>query len=228
MDDDLTRVADHTARLLRTCASLEDTAAPSLCEGWSRGHVVTHVARNAEAIGRLADWAVTGARQEMYPGGAQARDAAIQAGATRDPATLKEDLASTAEALAPKLEALGGRLAAERVEMRGGMLVRATGLPFLRLREVVFHHVDLDAGFTFADVEEDLLRRYVDDSVARLRKDPTAPALELRSTDDDVWTVGEPTMRVTGSLDGLLLWLARRAPEGVRSDGALPALPRGS
>jgi maleylpyruvate isomerase len=232
MDDDLsrdlTRVADHTQRLLRTCAGLENTAAPSLCEGWSRGHVVTHLARNAEAIGRLADWAVSGEPQLMYPGGTKARDADIEAGASRAPAELLEDLTSTAQALTPKLEALRGTLAVDEVELRGGLQVGAPLLPFLRLREVLFHHVDLDAGFTFADVDDDLLRRYVEDAVGRLRRDLSAPGIELHSSQGDRWVVGEPAVRVTGSLAGILLWLARRIPAGVSADGSLPELPRGA
>lgn len=232
MDEDLTRdlaqVAEHTQRLLRTCAALEDTATPSLCEGWTRGHVLTHLARNAEAIGRLADWAVSGEPQPMYPGGTQARDAAIEAGASRAPAALLEDLTSTARALSPKLDALRGTLAVDEVELRGGLRVGASALPFLRLREVLFHHVDLDAGFGFADVDDDLLRRYVEDAVERLRRDPSAPGLELRADQGDRWVVGEPAVRVTGSLAGILLWLARRIPAGVSTDGSLPELPRGA
>lgn len=229
MANDLSLVADHTARLVATARALQDVAAASLCEGWTRGHVLTHVARNAEAVGRLAHWAVTGEPQPMYPGGTQARDADIAAGAGRPPGEQVEDLVSTADALAPRLEALSGPLAADRVEMRGGLEVEASTLPFLRLRELVFHHVDLDAGFTFEDVQDDLLRRFVDDAVTRLRRHPQAPRLELRSSTGGAWTIGEGSgVTVTGTPAGLLLWLARRDPAGVRADGPLPELPQGA
>ena len=39
----------ETERLLATCAGLTDADRPSLCEGWSVAHVLTHVARNADA-----------------------------------------------------------------------------------------------------------------------------------------------------------------------------------
>lgn len=231
MTEDLSLVAEHTARLVATARGLEDVSAASLCEGWTRGHVLTHVARNAEAVGRLAQWAVTGEPQPMYPGGTQARDADIAAGAGRPPGEQVEDLATTAEALAPRLEALSGPLATDRVEMRGGLQVEARTLPFLRLRELVFHHVDLDAGFTFEDVEDDLVHRFVDDAVTRLRRHPKAPRLELRSSPGGSWSVaGESGHRatVTGTPAGLLLWLARRDPAGVRVDGPLPELPQGA
>lgn len=244
MAHDLSLVADHTARLVATARNLDDVQAASLCEGWSRGHVLTHVARNAEAVDRLAQWAVTGEPQRMYPGGTRARDADIAAGAGRPPRELAEDLVRTAEALASRLEALSGPLATDLVEMRGGLEVEARTLPFLRLRELVFHHVDLDAGFTFEDVEDDLLHRFVDDAVARLRRHPQRPLLELRSSTGGAWsvaresaaTVDSPTVggapgdgvTVSGTPAGLLLWLARRDPAGVRADGPLPELPQGA
>ena len=243
MANDLSHVADHTARLVATARTLDDVASASLCEGWTRGHVLTHVARNAEAIGRLVQWASTGEPQQMYPGGTRARDADIAAGATRPLPELVDDLVDTAESLAARLEELSGPLTTDRVQMRGGLEVEARSLPFLRLREVVFHHVDLDAGFTFEDVDEDLVRRFLQDAVTRLDRHPDAPRLELRSTAGDAWTVaaggglgegttgeeatlGAPT--VSGTLGGLLLWLARRDPTGVHADGELPELPRGA
>ena len=113
--------------------------------------------------------------------------------------------------------------------MRGGLEVEATQLPFLRLREVVLHHVDLAAGFTLADVEEELLRELVDDAVARLRRSDGAPGLELVADEGDRWTVGDGAVAGRGA--------ARRAAavagrggrtEGVRSEGAPPELPRGA
>jgi maleylpyruvate isomerase len=227
--DDLALLSAHTARLLDTARSLPDPAAPSLCEGWSRGHVATHVARNAEAIGRLAEWAVTGTRQEMYPGGTDARDRAVEAGAHRGADALAEDLAETAAALVPRLQSLSGPLATDEVELRGGYRLPSTRLPFTRLREVVYHHVDLDAGFGFTDVDGDLLYRFVDDAVSRLELGRHPPALRLASDEGDTWTVGDGTGTVAGSRAGLLLWLARRIPDGVRTQGSqLPSLPRGA
>lgn len=231
MDADLAILAAHTDRLLATAASLDDAGAPSLCDGWTRGHVLTHVARNAEAIDRLAQWAMDGTRREMYPGGARARDADIEAGAGRALAELVEDVRASAAALTPVLKELAsGRRAVDRVEMRGGLEVSPDVLPALRLREVVFHHVDLAAGFGFADVEPHLLRQFVADAVTRLRAADPDVAMTLRAEEGDSWqlgTDGTPRPEVTGPLAGLLLWLARRDPAQVRSDD-LPELPRGS
>ena len=232
MESQLAALAAHTDRLLATAGALDDPAADSLCDGWTRGHVLTHVARNAEAIDRLAQWAMDGERREMYPGGTRARDADIEAGAGRPLSELVEDVRSTAQALAPVLERLAtAPRAVEHVEMRGGLAVSPDVLPLLRLREVVFHHVDLAAGFTFADVEPDLAKRFVDDAVTRLGSAAPELALSLRSDEGDTWRLGAEdgaaTAEVTGPLAGLLLWLARRDASGVRSEH-LPELPRGS
>jgi maleylpyruvate isomerase len=231
MRADLDRLHEHTDRLLATAAEIDDAHAPSLCDGWTRGHVLTHVARNAEAIERLALWALDGTPREMYPGGTRARDEQIEAGASRPTEELVEDVRSTATALATVLAQWADQPhAADQVEMRGRTLVPSHSLAFLRLREVVFHHVDLAAGFGFDDVEDDLLDRLLDDAVARLG--PAAPDLRLELVSDPgrTWTVGSsPAQTVTGTPAGLLLWLARRDESAVRSDdGPVPQLPRGA
>jgi maleylpyruvate isomerase len=89
--------------------------------------------------------------------------------------------------------------------------------------------VDLDAGFGFTDVDGDLLYRFVDDAVSRLELGRHPPALRLASDEGDTWTVGDGTGNVAGSRAGLLLWLARRIPDGVHTQGSqLPSLPRGA
>jgi maleylpyruvate isomerase len=240
LDDDLAAVTRHTELLIDHATHLGDVRAPTLCEGWSRAHVLSHVARNAEAILRLTEWALDGQRREMYPGGTSARDVEIEAGATRGGPTsphdgrpagvFVDDLTDVAAALRPRLAELAGPLAVDEVEMRGGLKIPPQALPFLRLRELVYHHVDLDDGFTFADVEPELLRRFVDDAVSRLRMGSRPPDLDLRTDEGDHWLVGEPTTEVHGSRAGVLLWLARRINTGVSaSAGAtLPELPRGA
>jgi maleylpyruvate isomerase len=230
LEHDLALVETATTALLATASRFtdDDVAVPSLCEGWTRGHVMTHVARNAEAMVRLTRWATTGGRQEMYPGGTEKRDADIEAGAGRRAAEQLSDLRDTASALAGEFPHLRGGLAASEVEMRGGYLVPSASLPFLRLRELVLHHVDLDAGPTLADVEGPVLVRLLDDAVSRLRLSHRAPSMTLRADEGDAWTVGSGDVEVTGPRHGILLWLARRIPSGVTSEQGIPQLPRGA
>ncbi|HYN30595.1 MAG TPA: maleylpyruvate isomerase family mycothiol-dependent enzyme [Dermatophilaceae bacterium] len=243
--------AGATAALVETASRFRDAdlAGWSLCDGWSRGHVLAHVSRNADALLRLARWASTGVPEEMYPGGATARDAEIEAGAARPVREHVADLRATADELGRAFDRLaaafstGGPAAAE-VEGRGGYRISSGGLPFVRLREVVYHHVDLDAGFTFEDVHPDLLGRFLDDAVSRLALAGRPPALVLAADDGGRWTVGgagpaapsrtspprsgDPAGVVCGSRAGLLMWLARRREDGIRSQRPVPSLPRGA
>ena len=228
--DDITAVDAATDTLLATVSRLTDADLdhPSLCEGWTRGHVVAHLARNAEAIARLVDWAVTGEPREMYPGGQDARDAEIEAGAHRGAVEQMADLSSTAAALAQRLPRLARGTATAEVEGRGGFVIASADLPFMRLREVVYHHADLAAGYSFSDVDGDLLARFIEDAVRRLSLSRRAPGLTLRADEGGSWVVGDGAAVVTGSRAGLLSWLARRIPDGVASEGPLPELPRGA
>src|SRR3954466_15583104 len=84
-------------RLLATAAALGDDALPepSLCAGWSRGHVLAHVARNADALVRVCDVALTGAADTMYDD-VESRDADIERDAHRTAADHLLDLRASA------------------------------------------------------------------------------------------------------------------------------------
>ena len=74
----------------------EAFAAPSALPGWSRAHVLSHVARNADAMMNLLYWARTGEETPAYVS-REARDADIAAGARRPPAAIREDVVSTSD-----------------------------------------------------------------------------------------------------------------------------------
>ena len=161
-------VRSHTDLLLGTARALDDATAPSLCVGWSRGHVLTHLARNGDGMAALVRTAVDGTGETMYLSD-QARDADIDAGAPRPLPELVADLEHSAAVLAAALPRLGPDHHGIRLERTPGVhLMRAARIPFLRLREVVYHHVDLDAGFTFVDVEPWLVQLFFADEGTRL------------------------------------------------------------
>jgi maleylpyruvate isomerase len=222
-------LASETERLVSTAERLSDAdvAGDSLCPGWSRGHVLSHLARNADALGRVCSAILTGEPDTMYDS-TEARDADIEAGAARPAAELATDVRTSAAALAPDIARVGIQHVGTTVErVPGGQLVAAERVPFMRLREVVWHHVDLDAGYTFSDAPEELVHLFLDDAVSRLAAAAGAPALTLSTTEGDEWVVGEGTARVAGSRPGVLLWLARGIDGGLEHEGPLPALPFG-
>jgi maleylpyruvate isomerase len=216
----------QTARLEATTDRLDDVSSPSLCEGWSRGHVLTHLARNAEGIAALVRAAVDDSGETMYAS-AEARDADIDAGAGRPVEEQARDVRDTAAAVGAELRRLRPEHGETRLERVPGVrFIPARHLPFMRLREVVYHHVDLDAGFGFADVDAPLLVVFLDDEVKRLRRCDPAPDLTIRTTEGDEWTVGLGTTTVSGDRASVLGWLARGLTDGVSAD-PLPHLPEG-
>lgn len=219
-------VASHTDRLLATARELDDPAAPSLCEGWSRGHVLSHVARNADGLVRLVRSAVERTGETMYDS-REKRNADIDAGADRPADELAADVEASAAALAAELPRLGPEHADHPLERTPGD-IRGTGseIPLMRLRELTWHHVDLDAGFGFSDLEPELVALFVEEEVERVRAADDAPDVTIRSTEGDEWTIGLGTAQVSGDRAALLGWLARGLTDGVTGD-PLPRLPAG-
>src|SRR5580658_1417885 len=155
MDDENNVLADlqsATGRLLDGIASLSDAAArqPSLLPGWSRGHVLTHLARNAEGSTRLLTWARTGVPSYEYESAA-ARGADIEAGAGRAAEVLIEDVRRTAAALEEAAAGVPSQAWRRVVRYTGGQERPADVILPSRLAEVLIHHVDLDLGFAPGD-----------------------------------------------------------------------------
>jgi maleylpyruvate isomerase len=153
--DAQTALVDHLEAM--TGEPGADPKLPSLLPGWTRGHVLTHIARNADSFVRLLDAARRGEVVEQYEGGAEARNAAIEAGATRDWERLVADVRSSAWQLEETF-ASQDRWDLAMINPRGEA-VPHSDLPFRRLREVVVHHADVgDAGYTPADWPADYVR----------------------------------------------------------------------
>lgn len=62
------RESDVKAQALIGGLTEEQAREPSGLPGWSRGHVVTHMSRNADALGRFVAGVQGGESGEMYPG----------------------------------------------------------------------------------------------------------------------------------------------------------------
>ena len=166
MDDELVAtIAGCTAahrRLTDTLAALDDDVArqSSRLPGWTVGHVLTHLARNADSHVRILTAAIGGEAVEQYAGGYVEREQAIEAGATRGADELRADVRRTSAAL----EAVWQKMTP--AAWRGHGLARGSTwpcrwLPFHRWREVELHHVDLDLGYTPDDwPDEDLSREH--------------------------------------------------------------------
>ncbi len=218
-------------RYLQTVSGLTDAElrAPSVLPGWTRGHVVAHVARNAEALTRLLHWARTGEPTPMYVSDDE-RAAGIDAGAALSAAEL---LADSAEAAA-QWEAAARGLPEDRLEAPVSRLLDSPPFPVrrvgvLRRTEVEVHHADLDAGYTAHDWPADLL----DHLLRRRERELTERAgflvvLEDRDQDRPMGRPSTDPVVVSGRTPDVVWWLlGRGAGEGLRcSAGQLPELGR--
>ena len=194
-------------RLAETLAGLsdEDARRLSLLPGWTVGHVLTHVARNADSHLRLLEAAARGEVADQYVGGNAQRASDIEAGAGRPAAALVADVMDTAARLERSWDATPDEVWRTGHGRTASGLWPVSELPFRRWREVEIHHVDLDLGYGPADWPE----AYVAEELART-------------------LAGRPA----GDRRRLLAWLVGRAgaPEvglgGLTADGTVSRMPR--
>src|SRR4051812_20630542 len=88
--------ASH-ATLERLVARLTDEIArqPSLLPDWTVGHVLTHLARNADSVVRRVEGALRNEIVDQYVGGREGRGGEIETGAHRSAAELIADVHAT-------------------------------------------------------------------------------------------------------------------------------------
>ncbi|MCX0273351.1 maleylpyruvate isomerase family mycothiol-dependent enzyme [Nocardia zapadnayensis] len=157
--------AEHGTGLFLTQTALlddESMSAPSDLPGWTRKHLVAHVAANADALGNLVHWARTGEHTPMYSSPDQ-RNADIESGAALAAGELTTWLNEAVRTLSVAMEALRGDDWRNEVVTAQGRIVPATEIPWLRAREVGVHAVDLGTGTTFADLPDEFLSALVTD-----------------------------------------------------------------
>ena len=159
LERDRRLVAEAHARLLGRLQGLVeagelDPAGPSRLPGWSRGHVLTHLARNADGLRAMVEAAERGEVGEQYPGGASRRADDIERGAGRGAAELVDDVATSAARLEG---AWAGTDGSGSGRTTSGTLSMAD-VAFHRLREVWIHALDLDVGVEAADLDATYVR----------------------------------------------------------------------
>lgn len=233
-DRDAAEVAEATEQLLDAVAELsaEDLSGPSLLPGWSRGHVLCHVARNADAMVNLLTWAETGEETPMYADAAT-RERDIEAGAGRARDEHLADLRESADRFAAAAAALPPAAWASQVVLRSGRVVAAAEIPWRRLIEVRLHHVDLDAGHTADDLPAGFADRELAWIIDGLAAHEGVAPVRLHDTGSGTsWDLGaaaEPELTVSGPARPLLAWLSGRAAgDGLHLEPAglpLPVLP---
>ncbi len=142
---DLERVSEAESRLFGTVRALDDTAmrATSLLPDWSVGHLLTHLARNADSHVRRTEASVEGVMVDQYPGGPSERAAEIEAGAGRRAATIAEDVAVSSARMLEAWAGVPDRAWSGVTRDASGLERPLAQLPGRRWFEVEVHLVDL-------------------------------------------------------------------------------------
>lgn len=226
--DALAALDASTQSLLRTVEAMSDdqVAEPSLLPAWTRGHVLTHIARNADAMVNLVTWARTGIETSMYPS-RDHRAAEIEAGSARPVGEHADDLAASARRLSTAFEAMSPEQWDHTIEWgRESRKTPAALIPVLRRIEVEIHHVDLDLDYTLAHLPEDLVEWMIADRAAELSAREDLAGFVLTANDDEGrWAVKDGGPEISGTPPSLLGWLLGRTDGiGLYSEQPLPHL----
>ncbi|WP_435768616.1 maleylpyruvate isomerase family mycothiol-dependent enzyme [Nocardioides sp. SYSU DS0651] len=225
MDDTLRR-ADQ--RLLDDVGAMAERlwGGESLCRGWSRAHVVAHLALNAEALAGVVRGAAEGRAVPMYAAG-DARDADIAALSGEPPALVRERLLAATDAFDDALTVLGSVPDGATFERTpGGRVLPVSVVPALRLREVEIHHADLAVGYSYADWPVTTAAAFLDADAGRHEGE----AFTALATDADLrWLFGDPGPAapvVRGPVAALAWWATGRelGPVVSSTTGRLPTM----
>lgn len=225
---DLTGLDRSAVAFTRTVDALtgEDLAAPAQLPGWSRAHVVAHVALNGLAVARVLDGLAHGNPVSMYESDEQ-RDIQIEELAAATPSELRDVHLAATSAFADAVERMGDEHWSGRIErLPGGHSWPAATVIPTRRRELEIHHADLGTGYTRADWPSDFAADLLDTvTIDQAGAGPfLVRAIDL-GRDWPVGGTGGPV--VTGTAADLGWWLTRRGEgDGLACDreAGLPAL----
>ena len=188
MDPALQPLSDQidfaSQRLLGTARIIEDSdlREPSLLPGWTRAHVLAHLARGADALRNLMIGVRTGQPKAAYLS-REARDADLETSARQTRGDLLDDLAAASNAFRTVSRLLPDEAWATEIDWVPHLdPFPARELLIRRLVDVELHHVDLGAGYTAADWPDGFLVMRLPEPLRTQREerrgwDRTAPPL---------------------------------------------------
>jgi len=199
----------------------EEFGADSLLPGWTRSHVLAHVAHNADALVNLLTWARTGVETPMYAS-QEVRNTGIAETAQLPADELRGEVLGATERLVEAVRTMPEEAWSAEVRTMQGRDVPALEIPWMRCREVWVHAVDLNSGVTFADVPEDVQAALVDDVFRMWDRRDQVPDVVLFAGDRE-WGTG--SLAVAGPLPAVTAWVTGRSRgDDLTADGPLPSL----
>lgn len=152
-EDDIDHVIEAHERLLRTTKALtdEDVRMDSLLSSWSIGHVLTHLARNADSHVRRVEAAIRGEVADQYDKGSAGRDGEIEIGSVRPAEEMLEDLQRSCARTVQVWQDLPFDAWLAKSKDTAGRQRFLFELPARRWQEVEVHLSDLGIGPSWRD-----------------------------------------------------------------------------
>jgi maleylpyruvate isomerase len=200
-------VAATTAKLTE-----QDIEAPSELPGWTRGHVLAHLAGISNAMARQVEFAARGETIELYDGGYEGRTRAIESAAGHTLAQHRTDLDA---ALERALDAFAGLAASagpagwrQPISYRGGVVFDG-GMALWR--ELIIHATDLGTGRGPETWSRPFCEQLFDFLAARVPGGNRYVLQPLGLPPVTIGSGGTATV-ISGMLTDIAAWLAGRTP----------------
>jgi maleylpyruvate isomerase len=187
----IARVAAAQQRFDGAIAALSDADVrrESLLPDWTVGHVLTHVARNADSHTRRTEAAGRNEMVDQYPGGWEGREAEIQSGARRTAKDLVGDVRTSAEKMHAAWSAAPEAAWTNTTCDVGGRERPLSDLVWRRWQELEVHLVDLGIGITHRDWPDDFVAEWLPRLQVFFADRPATPA-GLDERDELAWLYG--------------------------------------
>lgn len=198
----------------------EDCRAPTVLPGWTRAHIMTHIAEHASALAYVLEGALAGEVRELFAD--RDRDGDIEAGAGRTALELLTHIDESAHHLADTYGGFGPDQWDSEIALRGGTRITAGESLRQRLTEVAIHHIDLDVGSGFDDLDPAAADMMIEWIVRRLNSKAQVPDVTLVSETGARFDLGAGGPEVTGPAPRLVGWVAGRLDEtGIPGAGGV-------
>jgi maleylpyruvate isomerase len=210
-----------------------DIRQASLLPDWTRGHVLTHIARNADGITRTVSAALRGEQVDRYPRGPEGRAADIEAGAHRSAGELLADVRDSAYRLDQAFTEAQGADGWELPTGNGHLRARVASWLPRRWREVEIHRVDLAGTYSARQWPAEFVDYLLPEVAATLPKRIREPVRVAVAADGSVgasmigrsWTAGTgDAVPVRGPDWAVLAWLLGRPAAAMNALSAMPEL----
>ncbi|MCQ9165654.1 MULTISPECIES: maleylpyruvate isomerase family mycothiol-dependent enzyme [unclassified Arthrobacter] len=196
----------------------DDVRAATGLPGWTRGHVLAHVANVSDAVARQVEYALRGDSIEFYDGGTGGRNQAIEMAAGHPAAEHRATLDAALQRVLSALAGLDDEQWRLRINYRDGTVYDGA---LALWRELVIHLADLDVGRGPETWSKEFCLYLLSFLAARVPENlrlvllPVAlPTMTLGS--------GGDTISVQGMLTDIAAWLAGRTPtlDSLRAEAA--------